>query len=361
MPQTAATSGPTLTNITYFGRIAVKVAIITLVTLMVGRVAVTAFVAYWRAVNPEPPPPPTIGFGILPKIEFPPQTAGEKPTSYTLETATGRLPDFGDRAKVFLFLKSSPSLLADEQARKVAAGYGFVFAPEIINSDRYRWTNTQQLVATLDMDINTLHFTLTTDYLSRPELLSNSQLPSNFDATNSVRNFLSSASLLPPDAATSSGKLTFLKATGGQLERAVSLSDADYLQVDLTRTPIDGQLPIFTPQGTKGTIHAIVSGSQGYRNGIVHFEFVHHTIDYTQVHTYPLRSTSAAWEEVKAGNAYVVSKSTTEATIVRTVTLGYYDDPAGQDFLQPIYVFEGDGGFMAFVSALDPRYVQQSY
>lgn len=357
MASTTEETGFTLTKMTQIGRVAVKATVLTLVGLMVGRVVVTGAYNYWKATHPDPPPPPTAGFGILPALSFPTQLASEKPTKYVLETPTGKFPSFEDRAKVFLMTHPEPSLLADETAKKTAEKLGFSGEPEVISSAFYRWTQTEPLVATLDLDINTLHFSLSTDYLSRPDLLYSKQLPTNFDAVRDVKGFLSSASLLPSDVATSSGTIQMLKAGASGFTPAVSLSDATVLQVDLHRSPIDDLYPIFTPEDNKGTISAIV-GVGGIRNSILSFTYAHHTVEYSQVHTYFIRSPDSAWALLKAGEGYIANKGKTDQATIRKVELGYFDTPEAQSYLQPIYVFSGDDGFLGYVPAVDPKYTQ---
>jgi hypothetical protein len=357
MPEAA--TGPTLTNITHYGRLIVKFGLIALVTLMVGRVTLNAMVAYWRAANPPPPPPPTVGFGLLPQLRFSDQVSFAKPSSYSLETATGSTPDFGDRAKVFLVIKSAPNLLADQNAKAIASTLGFVFEPNILDSRNYRWTRSQPLESTLAMDIRTLFFTITTNYLSRPDLLVDKKLPSDFEAVNLTKNLLRTANLLPDDVATASGEVVYLKVGGNELVSALSPSDADFIQVDLNRFPIDGQYRMFTPEGYKGTINALIGGAFGGPQSIVHYEHFYNPIDYSFYHTYPLRTSRSAWQILQAGEGYIVNPGKSERVVVRTVTLGYYDDFEEQDYLQPIYVFENpEDGFMAYVSAIDPRYLQ---
>src|SRR5690349_7238581 len=135
----AETTSPTLTTFTYLGRQGLKFGGILLVALIVGRTFLTAFTAYWKATHPAPPPPPTVGFGLLPAIRFPDQPLESRPKSYTLETATGRFPDFGDRAKVFFMPLNSPSLLDDERAKATAARFGFVFEPERLSARTYQF------------------------------------------------------------------------------------------------------------------------------------------------------------------------------------------------------------------------------
>jgi hypothetical protein len=40
--------------------------------------------------------------------------------------------------------------------------------------------------------------------------------------------------------------------------------------------------------------------------------------------------------------------------------MGYYESSTYQQYYQPIYVFKGDGDFVGYVSAIDPRYILQA-
>ncbi|MBD3279527.1 MAG: hypothetical protein GF390_02335 [Candidatus Pacebacteria bacterium] len=353
-------TGPSLTDVTKIGRQAVKFSLIGLVVLMVGRIFLSALVGFWQATHPEPPPPPTVGFGKLPPIEFPAKTEVKKPQSYTLETADGRIPSFGDRAKVFLMPKSSPSLLADEQVRQIAASYNFIFEPEVLDSRTYRWTKSQPLEAVFEIDVQNHNFTLTTDYLTRPELLLKNNLPDDFEAVSRVKTFLRKADLLPADVATAAGDIRYLKALGNDLGTAASLSDADFIEVNLNRVPVDGKYQMYTSQANQGTIQAIIAGALKGDNSIVQLKYYYHPVDKTIVETYPLRSSQQAWKILQAGEGYIVAAGEQEEAVIRQVELGYFDSLTEQQFLQPIYVFKGDSGFLGYVPALDPREVDNS-
>ena len=354
-----ADEGMNLTRAAYLGRQAIKFGSILLVALIVGRFLFTAGYAFYKSMFPDPPPPPTVGFGVLPPLRFPEQTSADKPSAYELEIPTSRLPNFGDRAKVFLMNRTSLSLLADQRAKQLAANYGFVFQPTILSTTLYRWTKTQPIQATLEMNIQNFSFDLQTDYLSRAELLSNVNLPNESAAVSILKAFVKAGQNLPEDIATASGTVSYYKSLGGQLEPAVSLSDADFLRVDVNRYPIDGTRAFFTPNGDEGALNGILTGALGGQDQIVELHYHYQEIDYTQRHTYPLRSVTSAWQLVQAGEAYVAEKGTEDTAVIRNITLGYYDDPEEQEYMQPIYIFEGDGGFMAYVSAIDPLYIQQ--
>ena len=353
-----ADSGLNLTRAAYLGRQTIKFGAIVLVALIVGRFSLTAAVNFWNAMNPKPPPPPTVGFGILPPVRFPLQSSSDKPEAYDLQVPQSRFNNYGDRAKVFLMLHSSIGLFTDQRAKEVAANYGFMFTPTILSDTQYRWTKTQPLQATLEMNIVDLTFELKTDYLSRAELLRRTTLPNQAESIKLVKSFINTGQSLPSDFATSAGEMKYLKSVGGELEEAVAISDADFVQVDIRRAPVDGKFPFFTPKGYHGAVHAILTSALPAKDQIVDLTYNHQPVDYAERHTYPLRSLSSASEVLQAGEAYIVNKGSFETAVIRDVQLGYYDDDREQDYMQPIYVFEGDGGFMAYVPALQPQYYQ---
>ena len=353
------TTGPNLTYVSMLARKAVKFGSIGLVTLIVGRVVLTTAIAWWKAVNPPPPPPPTVGFGILPPLAFPPQEADEKPLSYKLETPNGTTPFFSDRAKVFLIQHPAANLLADENAKQLAQKYGYVFEPDKLPKNIYRWNKSEPLKAKFEFNIVSQQFEQSTDYLSHPELLTGNSLPTSFDAVKQVKDFLKKGALLGSDMATASGEVVYLKALGDELAPAVSPSDADFMQVDLNRTPIDMQYRMYTPNGFEGIVTAILSGALKNLDNIVYIKSGYNTVDYTQVHTYPLRSSAEAWQLLKAGEGYIASPGESENVTIREITLGYFDTAEPQDYLQPVYVFYNpEDGFMGFVPALDPQFIQ---
>jgi len=358
MPQQEA--GPTLTNVTFMGRQVVKFGLIGLVVLMVGRITVNGFIAYWKATHPEPPPPPSVGFGKLPPITFPSQSEDDKPLSYKLETATGATPDFGDRAKVYFMPRASASLLADQAAKEKASSLGYVFEPEVIGTELYRWSKSEPLLSTLELNIRSYSFSIATNYLSLPELLVNTTAPSGFEAVADVKSLLKRADLLPDDVATASGEIVYLKSLGGELAPAVSQSDADFIQVDLNRNPIDGIYRMFTPQGYQGIISAILTGYYEGRDAVIDITYNYHPVDYEVVHTYPIRTSQSAWQLLQAGEGYIAQKGTTDTAVIREVFLAYFDSYEEQEYLQPIYVFENkDSGFLGYVSAVDPKLIQK--
>lgn len=354
-------SEPTLSNINYFSRVGLKFLVIALVVLMVGRIFWNIFVDYWKRTHPPGPPPPTVGFGILPKLNFLEQMDDEKPSEYILEIA-GTLTDAVDQAKVFFMPKPGISLLTDQRVKGIAAKYGFIFSPEMLSGELYRFTKTQPLDMSLEIDSIFFNFSISSNYLAKPELLTSGVsrgLPEEYEAVNKVKQFLNTGGLMPKDVATSAGTINYQKSLGGELNPALSLSEADFVKVDLNRVPIDNLYAIYTPEGEKGIISAIISGAFSGTDSVVEIDYSYHEVDYLTFETYPLRGVRSAWKMVQAGEAFIVHGQDLERAVIRSVELAYYDDFNYQSFLQPIYVFKGDDNFLAYVSAIHPNYLER--
>lgn len=355
-----SSSGPNLSSANYVGRLLVKYGLAFLIALMVGRVLLNAFVAYWKATHPAPPPAPTVGFGVLPSLSFPPQDETDKPASYSLEMAYG-IEEITDRTKVFLVTKSTANLLADERVKEIASTYGFIFTPENIADKTYRFTKNSPLDMSFEISSVDFTFSMKSNFLSRPDLLTDAALlPEEFEAIDSVKKFIGASDLMGADIASASGKVTFLKSIGGELKTAFSLSEADFLQVDLNRNPIDQLYKVYTSEWNKGVISAKLSSAFSSNDSIVEMDYYYRQVDYLNFETYPLRTAKSAWNLVQAGDAYIINGKNLKEAVVREVELAYYDSFDEQKYLQPIYVFKGDGNFMAFVPAVSANYLSRN-
>jgi len=344
-----------LTRAASSSRNIVKFAVIGLILFLAARMAFWAFVDYWKATHPPAPPPPTVGFGVLPPLAFPEQ--GQIATKqYVLETPNGRFPEFSDRAAVFFMPKTAPSLLNHEKALQLATKLGYVFPPATVDERTYRFTLTEPLVSTLDLDIQDLTMTLQTDYLNRPDLLLKTESLTKFDAISSVKKYLTTAGTLTPDVATSAGEVIYLKSSGGEVTSAAVAADAQYVEVNLNRPPVIGKYKLYTSEGDKGVIRAVVAPLKGMTDTIVYLRNAYHPIDESFFHTYPLRPVREAWNALQNGDGFIAQGAQLEKAVIRDVTLGYYEDLEGQMYLQPIYVFSGDNGFLAFVPALSSQF-----
>lgn len=350
MPIPKKAAGPNLSDIAYGARMFIKFGAFFIVFLIVGRVLLNLSVSIYTRLNPPKPPGPTWGFGTLPAIAFPTSTATV--TSYKLETKTGAFPVLVNQLPVFFIPIQTIGLLSLDQAKQEAAALGFVFPPEQTSPTVYRWKRTTPLPAILDIDIVTKNFTMRVDWGSDPAFLSQKSLPPQIFAMTNTREKLAEAGLLSPDIATSEAKVSFLKSLGGSYVPAVSLSEADFLQVDIWRRPIKQQFNILGPNPLKGNAQFIFSGKRDSGSSIIEASFTYSPIEYDRFETYGLISPTTAWQQLQAGKGFVANLDLgINEVVVRNVSLAYFDSDKPQSYLQPIYVFTGDNNFYGYVPA----------
>lgn len=346
----------TLTEVAYYTRRSLKWGSFLILFLIVFRWAWNGFWTYWLAKHPPPPPPPTVAFGKLPQLKFPDQTRGS--LTFKLETVTGATPDLGDRAHVFFMPAKRANLLALERATNQATRLGFTLPPAKLTDTLYRWTNSTPLPTNLDLDIIYGHFTLTASWQQDPTLLDAAHLPSSTQAVIEAQDYLADTGLLPEDLKTGRTQVSFLRSSTGNFVPALSLSESEFVQVDLFRKDLDAG-KVYTATPAAGLVRLIFSGNTNTGKRIVSLTYNYFPVNYDQSATYPLKSSTTAWDELKSGQGFIATPPTTGTeAVIRRVSLGFYDSPKPQTFLQPVYVFAGDNNFVAYVPAVDSKWIQ---
>lgn len=367
----------TLTEAAYVTRRAIKFAAIGVVAYIVLRILIAVFAAWWREINPPPPRPPTLAFGKLPAIPFPQQ---DKPDiEFRLETVTGTTGEFGPNAKVFVVPPERGSLLALERATEIAKRLEFPEQSERIGGSRYRFSKDRPLPSTLEYDLVTGHFTFDANWRVQPELLTQAEALSEVEAIAEARSWLSALRLLAPDLESGETLVTYLRVSGTELVPALSQSEAQFVRVDLFRANLEVEIPkseeetkakqkpaetekfrIIPLEPTRGIVVVVILKQSRARTQVINGEYRYLPIDYTQEATYPLISSQEAWKRLRDGKAYYAFLPEGMRVIaVRRVSLAYLDPPQSGGYLQPIYVFEGDQGFLGYVAAIADEQIQE--
>ena len=327
-----------------------------------------ALIKYYQALNPPPLPNPTVDFGLLPKINFPASASRPK---LILELPTGGIPSFVDRMRVYSQPIKRSTFTDSEKAIETAAALGFLFKPEQKSESNYVWTNQDQLNSKLDMNIINGHFVLTRQWQNNPAIASMASFSSDKAVIMDIENYLSRVGLLNADIV-GVEKATYLKDEGGRLATALSLSDADFVQLDLFRKNMDeidpeskakeivASYPFYRSNPSRGLIRVIASGSKTLSDKIISLDFSYNKIDYTKNGTYPIKTGEEAWAELEKGGGFVFTgESSLPEVKIRRVFLGYYDADISTGYAMPVYIFLGDQGFTAYVSAVNEALIKK--
>lgn len=343
----------TLTQASIMSRKGIRYIIYTIIFLIVARLTYTTGISLYNQFFPPPPPPPTLAFGKLSKIQFPEKVKHN--LSFTVETAEGGLPVTPAQVNVFFMPKISPNLLSLDFAKEKATNLGFNPESQQISESLYKFYH-KQVPSTFEIDIITNTFSISYDLNADPTPLS-IRPPQQDLATSQIRSYLSSANFMPEDL---SGPVIhqYLKTQAAEFIPAVSLSDANLIRVDLFRRPYD-EMPVVTKSPTQSNVWFMLSGFGDKSRSVVAGEYHYFPVDETQASTYPIITSDAAWQELTSGNYYPASLGTTtenESIKIRKVYLAYYDSGLYTQFLEPIYVFEGDKNFVGYVPAVVKDY-----
>ncbi|MCJ7804324.1 hypothetical protein MUP35_01125 [Patescibacteria group bacterium] len=348
-----------LTQTAYWTRRLLKIGAFLLIAIIFLRFSLRLFSSVWQKLNPPPPPPPTVSFGKLPALKFPENKTGDVKLNLRLETIQGGLPKLPEIAKVFFIPKEGPNLLALQRTTQQAKKLGFSSEPQQINETIYRWNNGETPLTTLDININTGNFHLLYAYENDAEAINSQDLPANQQAAQEAKNFLDAQGLLADDLATGSAEFVYLKYSPPNLLPAASLSEADFVRANLFRADLDG-LKILPPNPKNSLVSFLFSGIRTLGRRIVEINYSYYPIERETFATYPLKNSQAAWQEMQGGKGYVANLGENEQgnILIRKVSLAYYDADQPQNFLQPIYVFEGDNNFIGFVPAVSSQWTE---
>lgn len=343
----------TLTEISSVSRKIIKWGAVAIVVIMLIPVGVRIGKQIYLSLNPPPPPPPTVKYGRLPELYFP-QT-GEATPEYKLETIAGGLPgDLPSVAKVYVVNINKSRLLVLDRIRQKVRNLGFIREPVQLDEKTYQFTQPE-LFADIKVDIISGGFTYKYDWTTDKNIYVTFNVPTGNRAISESKAWLQNLGLLPDDLAGGSGKVMYMVATGSAMVPTDSIYEANFVRVDLYRADKD-ELRFVTTGGDTSPTTTIMSGATGNRR-VVSANYQYSEVFNDSFATYPLKGVKQAWDELVANEAFV-AKRTIPKVIIRRVYMAYYESSLPQDFLQPVYVFEGDGGFMAYVQAVRDDYLQ---
>lgn len=340
---------------------------------------------------------PTEKFGKLPLYQFPNSQSNSNLT-YSLETTTGELPTtladgktpIPDRLSVFPIIHSAPNFLNLDKAKKKVVSLDFTTAdgtvlPEIqLANPYYEWDEHVGFNRKIILDINSFDFKMTSNYLSSLTVLSAQHISNEASAINTVQDFLSSADLVPKDLDIKKTEdknypahyVTYPQlfsiqnnGQGNTLVNTTSLSKTQTIRVDLYQKDLEYDLdiggteynipkvhvtfPIFYPHPPYSTMNFwVASGPNSAR--VTQAFFTHKDIDLLDATaTYPIKTPAQAFAELKKGQAYIAAHNGNDNNIlIKAVYLAYYMGDAPQEYIMPVYVFEGNNGFFGYVPAI---------
>jgi hypothetical protein len=347
-----------LTITAFHTRRAINWAILGLIAYIILRLSWGIFAAIWLMLFPPPPTPANHAFGKLSAIKFP-QSTESADLRYRLETVEGYVPPASESAMIFFMPKNSANLLALTNTKEFAKQLEFTDEPIELSKYLYRFTDPQEPLRQMNFDIVSKNFSLRYLYAQDPSLFTERDVPLPETALMEAQGILQNFTLYPADIAHGTTTVQYLKFFGDSLIPTTSLSQADALRIDFFRENI-ADTKIFYPNPEQGPITFIWSGSKLSKKRLLECTYNYWPIDPLTNATYTLKTSTQAWQELQSGGGFIARypKGDRKDVVIRKVYLGYYDSLESQTYLQPIFVFEGDNGFMAYIPAVAPPWTE---
>lgn len=309
--------------------------------------------AILKAIFPPKPPGETVAFGLLPPFDLSGGVKSKGNIDYRLQTITGNLPSLPKRAKVFAFPQKIPSFASEQIMKDKVRSLGFNDSPSEISGSTFVFLPREKTDERTNIKVDTLSGTFLLGATIKADITGDGLIDLD-SPLNKAHNFFSVMGLdffqFPKEKVVSK----MLKFENGNLVESDALINTDFLEVDYYFTDIDTLPTTYLKKGGS-PVFAIVSN-----NKVIYAKKEIRDIELFRFATYPLKTVAAAWEELKSGRAYFNSDPGTSSIDIRDIKLGYVIDTKFDKYLQPVYLFLGDKGFMAFISAVDEKWISRS-
>lgn len=349
----------TLTEVSVVTRKVIIWIVVVAILYLVLRVVYSMALNYWIASNPPEDAPPNVLFGPISPPKFPDSLPTTASLRLTLLTIEGGPQEATAAGKVYFMPKKLQSLLAPQKARETANRLKFLQEPEIVSSTLYRFRDPNR---TFELDIVNNNFVYTYNYKEDISVFSNNILNKNTAVSLATRFFNSTGAISSSMLSLNTVQLLHFDEVAKLFSPATKEKSANSARVNFFRPDLDG-LPLLTPEHNKSYIYAIVTPHFDEDKQVVEAHYNFWPIDFSNFGTYPLRSSDKAWEDVKDGNGVVATfgQNPQDAEIIiRKVYLAYYDSGLPETYMQPIFVFDGDNGFVAYANAIADEYLSQA-
>lgn len=338
----------TLTETAYFGRKFINIGAIALAIILVLRIVFGFATDLWQKLFPPPPPPANMAFGPLPYPLAQNNIATPSGAiTYVLETVDGGFPETPYTLKVYFMPRLGATFGSFDRMKVSAENLGFKDIPLRAGPTIWRFTDKDNPLRTLDIDEISGNFRLMYNYVSDVSIFTSKNFTSSDQAISTARTFFEHVSGLPTTY--------YFKYDAGALVSTTSLSNADAVSVTFARPDID-KMPVVSPDFRQGLVSALISGSTDPKKTVLEGRFFTTDIDTQNWGTYPIVKAADAFESLKSGKAIYASLPLPMASTIsiRKIYLAYLDPYPAQSYLQPVWVFSDEKGFVAYIPGVLP-------
>ena len=280
---------------------------------------------------------------------------------YILDNVDGKPVTATKSAQVFFLPQAETKFGYREKLYLIAKSLGFN-----TESSGYRLIGSQATFSEpnqkISIDIKNFNFEYQYFFEKDKAILDGARPPNQEESIQHAVEFLQKAGRYPQELSQGKTNVLYLKYDPENNSMAVLKDNihANLVEVDFYRPDIDAQpnaIPVVAPKYFNSQNYVLLLFRNDGTYKVLHAQVKFYDKSQEQIGIYPLRSGEDAYEDLKKGKGFIVSQSPTDTVTIREMFLGYFDPDISQEYLQPVYVFLGDGGFVGYVPAVSGQYL----
>ena len=300
---------------------------------------------------PTAPTGPEQGFGQLPEIVF--EQKASPAINYVINTTSGKLPaNLPTRLLVYKIAQLKPDLLALQNARNIASAAGFKTGEIKISENVYQWSNPTTN-SVMVYDITMKNFEISSNLLSNQSIINNASFPNEDKIRQYVSEFLNSVNVNLEKLGYAKDSIKYYNFNGSKLIPQDDSLNAKVARINLYNNSIENERGIFPfvyPNPEFPLVTVLVTFPSSSRMVVLGGEF-YNKILTDESSEYQIKTPDEAYSDLQSGIGYLLNPNNQSTFEITDVYLGYFLDKNINEYVQPVYIFEGIGG-KAFVPAI---------
>lgn len=317
----------------------------------------------YKIIFPPPPPPPDVAFGKLRQpFSFNSTFASNL---FTLDTPGNTVVSPTRLVTVYEIPIIEGEFASLDNAKKIARGAGLDSEPQQLSDKEWRFTNKKNPNKSLKFNIVTHNFYYKYDWNADPKALEGVFKTTDEQMVNKAKSLLNSFKSLEDDLKNGKTKISFWKIVGNDRNQVGSYSEANAVMVEFSRSDIDQNNQFVEIDPKRSQVNVWISPSSAAESQLLELSFTYFEFNKDKSATYPPKTGSQAFDDLKAGEAYIAmgEKEPFESINITKTRLAYLNPNSDQRVLQQVFVFEGNGlvkgekkSFLAYVPTISKEY-----
>lgn len=280
---------------------------------------------------------------------------------YTLDTIEGKPVTATKSAQVLFMPQAETKFGYREKLYLIAKTLGFdteAHGYNLIGSEA-TFTEPNQKIS---IDIKNFNFNYQYFFEKDKAVLEGVRAPNLEESIERAVEFLQTTGRYPEELSRGKTNVLYLKydSENNSMEVLSNNLQANLVEVDFYRPDVEAHpnaIPMVSPKYFNSQNYVLMMFRNNGSFKILRAQIKFFDRSAEQIGVYPLRSGEQAFEDLKKGKGIVIAQPKTPNITIRKMFLGYFDPDIYQEYLQPVYVFLGDGDFVGYVPAVSGEYL----